>query len=93
VVDLATAMAPKLPHRIVGIRPGEKLHECLTADGESFSTVEYEDRYVVYPDIALWTPKIERVPGGKPVAEGFSYASHTNADWLDSAMLAKMVKA
>jgi len=91
VVDLAAAMAPKLPHRVVGIRPGEKLHESLTADGECFSTVEYDDCYVVYPDIAPWTPKIERAPGGKLVAEGFSYASNTNTEWLDSAMLAKMV--
>jgi UDP-N-acetylglucosamine 4,6-dehydratase len=91
VVDLASAMAPDLPHRIVGIRPGEKLHENLTAEGESPSTIEYDESYVIYPDIAPWTPKIERAPGGKAVAEGFSYASHSNADWLDSAMLAKLV--
>jgi UDP-N-acetylglucosamine 4,6-dehydratase len=93
VVDLATAMAPKLSHRIIGIRPGEKLHESLTADGESASTVEYDNRFVIYPDFAPWTPKVERAPGGRPVVEGFSYASHTNGDWLDSAMLATMVKA
>ena len=91
VADLATAVAPNLPHRVIGIRPGEKLHESLIAEGESLSTLEYQDRYVVYPDFTPWTPALEREPGGKPVPEGFAYSSHTNDDWLDSAKLAKMI--
>lgn len=92
VADLATAVAPDLPHRIVGIRAGEKLHESLVAEGEAPSTVEYEDRYVIYPDFTSWTPGIEREPGGKPVPEDFSYSSHTNGDWLDSKTIARLIE-
>lgn len=70
VTDLATAMAPQLPHTIVGIRPGEKLHEVLMTEEESYLALEAHDRYIINPDISNNT---------KP---GFRYASDTNTKFL-----------
>jgi UDP-N-acetylglucosamine 4,6-dehydratase len=91
VTDLAAAVAPGIPHQIVGIRPGEKLHEVMITEDDARSTVEYPDRYVIQPSFGFW----RREPGpsgpGKPVAESFRYASNTNGEWLDAAALQKMV--
>jgi UDP-N-acetylglucosamine 4,6-dehydratase (inverting) len=83
VTDLAAAMAPGLPVEIIGIRPGEKLHEVLITADESRHTIDAGDVYVVLPEHPWWTDH-PRWVDGKPVADGFSYASDTNDWWLDS---------
>lgn len=83
VVDLASAVAPNLPQRNVGIRPGEKLHEVLITEDDARTTVELPDRYVVRPAFAFWQAGETEAPRGQPVAEGFCYASDTNSEWLD----------
>jgi UDP-N-acetylglucosamine 4,6-dehydratase/5-epimerase len=92
VVDLADAMAPDLPREIIGIRPGEKLHEVLLTDDEARHAVETEDVYVVLPEHPWWTdehPWIE----GKPLDDDFVYASHTNDWWLTGEELRARVAA
>ena len=90
VVDLAKAMAPNLPHRMVGIRPGEKLHEMMITEDDARSTVELGDRYVILPSFAQ-----DRTFGGKErrVPEDFQYASNTNDQWMTPADLLRMLRA
>lgn len=92
VVDLAKAMAPDLPHRVVGIRPGEKLHETMIIEEDARTTVELEDRYVIEPGSFLFEDR-ERyaIHGDNFVAEDFRYASNTNTDWLTVEEIRKLL--
>ncbi len=82
MLDLAKAMAPEAEIEIIGIRPGEKLHESLISEDEARTTVELPDMFVVQPASALWFGHHwENL--GKPLPDGFRYASNTNTDWLD----------
>ena len=91
VVDLATALAPDLPQEVVGVRPGEKLHEVMITEDDAVSTVELSDRYVIEPAISLFDRERQATDGSKPVAEGFRYASNTNEDWLDAEALRELM--
>ncbi len=94
VSDLATAMAPEAKHHVVGIRPGEKLHEMMISADDSRSTYELDDRYVIEPEFVEYTRKsFAKVRGSKKVAEGFSYASDNNPEQLDAAGIQAMMKA
>ena len=93
MVDLAEAMAPGLPHKIIGIRPGEKLHEVLLSEDESRTAVELDDRYVIMPAFQWWTSSMKDIPGARQVADDFRYASDNNEEWLDSDGLNKMLVA
>lgn len=93
VTDLATAMAPKHKQTIVGIRPGEKLHEMMISADDSRSTYELDDRYVIEPEFAEYTRKsFAKVRGIKKVPEGFSYASDNNPERLDADGIKSMMK-
>ena len=91
IIDLARAMAPHLPHKPVGIRPGEKLHEVMITEDDSRQTFELPDRFVIEPAFAFWTHEPYRRLGAKPVADGFRYASDTNGDWLDGTRLMRLI--
>ncbi|WP_372712408.1 UDP-N-acetylglucosamine 4,6-dehydratase (inverting) [Azospirillum argentinense] len=91
ITDLARAMAPHLPHKPVGIRPGEKLHEVMITEDDSRQTFELPDRFVIEPAFAFWTHEPYRRLGAKPVTDGFRYASDTNTDWLDGARLMRLL--
>ena len=75
VTDLARAMAPQLPHDIVGIRPGEKIHETLISSDETRSTLELEDRYFIEPPLTLWHDLNPEKIVGKRVSQSFKYVS------------------
>lgn len=83
IVNLAKTMAPHLPHRVVGIRPGEKLHEVIITEDDSRTTLELPDRYVIEPAFAWWCRDAYLNEGAKAVAEDFHYASDINDEWLD----------
>ncbi len=85
--DLAKAMAPHLPQKIIGIRPGEKLHEVMAPEDDARATVEIDDRYIILPhhEDKLRSTYLER--GAKPVPEGFSYTSDKNPERLDARTL------
>ena len=91
VVDLSTALAPDLPQEVVGVRPGEKLHEVMITEDDAVSTVELSDRYVIEPAISLFDRERQATDGSKPVAEGFRYASNTNEDWLDAETMCELI--
>jgi len=91
VVDLAKAIAPQARVNIIGIRPGEKLHEVLISDDESRHTLELEDMFVVQPAEALWFGYSWKGKG-KPLADGFRYASDNNSQWLDIEGIRKFVE-
>lgn len=86
ITDLAAAMASDLPSRIVGIRPGEKLHEIMCPADNSHLTLEFADHYVICPAITFTIQGDYRTNAlgetGKPVAEGFEYSSGTNPHFL-----------
>lgn len=82
ITDLARCMAPDLPHKIVGIRPGEKLHESLITEDDARNTLEFDDRYVILPfrHVSI-SERFKRI-GGVPVDESFQYVSNANSRWL-----------
>jgi UDP-N-acetylglucosamine 4,6-dehydratase len=80
VVDLARAIAPEVPVKIVGIRPGEKLHESMITVDDARATVEFDDHYVILPSRPYQSTPIPTA--GRPVAEGFEYKSDTNPIFL-----------
>jgi UDP-N-acetylglucosamine 4,6-dehydratase len=90
ITDLARAMAPDLPTRIVGIRPGEKLHEVMCPADDSHLTLEFADHYVLRPTIKFHHANIDYTvnaegESGKPVPVGFEYNSGTNDHFLTVA--------
>lgn len=82
VTDLARVIAPKAKHKIIGIRPGEKLHEQMIGIEDSYSTFEYKDHYKILPQIHDWSVDKKRIKKGKKVKDGFIYSSDSNSNWL-----------
>jgi UDP-N-acetylglucosamine 4,6-dehydratase/5-epimerase len=87
IVDLARAIAPDIPHQVVGIRPGEKIHEIMITGDDARATVELDDRFVICPPIVGWPTKHLAPYHPRPVAEGFEYNSNDNREWIDEAAL------
>lgn len=82
VTDLALAVAPDARQEIVGIRPGEKLHEQMIGTEDALHTYEYADHYKILPAIHSWSTDPNRINGGKKVAEDFTYCSDNNQKWM-----------
>jgi UDP-N-acetylglucosamine 4,6-dehydratase/5-epimerase len=97
VVDLARAMAPNLPHRIIGIRPGEKLHEIMCPADDSHLTLEFADHYVIRPtiqftgDVGFAVNRLGET--GHPVEPGFEYHSGRNSQFLDLEQIKALNRA
>ena len=91
VVDLAKAVAPDAKVNIIGIRPGEKLHEVLISEDEARTVVELDDMYVVQPAEALWFGHAWTQKGSR-IADEFRYASNTNTDWLSVDQIKEIVE-
>lgn len=89
VIDLAKAIVPNAKINIIGIRPGEKLHEMLISEDEARNTVERGNMYVVKPPEPLW--KRDMNYEGNPLPEGFHYSSDNNSEWLDIDGVKKFV--
>ncbi|NCT41657.1 MAG: UDP-N-acetylglucosamine 4,6-dehydratase (inverting) [Alphaproteobacteria bacterium] len=83
ISDLAKVMAPNLPHKIIGIRPGEKLHEIMVTADDGRNTLELEDRYIIEPAFAFWSKNKTHYDGANPTSEDFAYSSNSNDEWLD----------
>jgi FlaA1/EpsC-like NDP-sugar epimerase len=81
IVDIARAVDPKSEPRIVGIRPGEKLHEQMISAEDAPYTFDYGAHYKIMPAINTWGNET-RVKTGQPVAPGFVYRSDTNSEWM-----------
>jgi UDP-N-acetylglucosamine 4,6-dehydratase len=95
VIDVASVIAPNLPHKIVGIRPGEKMHEVMCPRDDSHLTLEFHDHYVIKPSIQFTDnadfSKNNCGEIGQLVEYGFKYSSETNTDWLSSEALMEKI--
>ncbi|MGO4917082.1 UDP-N-acetylglucosamine 4,6-dehydratase (inverting) [Pseudogemmobacter sp. W21_MBD1_M6] len=87
VTDIARVVAPEARQDVVGIRPGEKLHEQMVGFEDAPFTYEYDEHFKILPAINNWATSPKRIKNGRKVAEDFTYASDTNPEWMDDAAL------
>jgi UDP-N-acetylglucosamine 4,6-dehydratase (inverting) len=93
VTDLARVVAPECKQVVVGIRPGEKLHEQMIGTEDSYYTYEYPEHFKILPTINDWGTSPQRIKDGKKVPEGFSYTSDNNSEWMTHEELAVWIQA
>jgi UDP-N-acetylglucosamine 4,6-dehydratase/5-epimerase len=96
ILDIAKAIAPECEHKIIGLRPGEKLHEEMITESDAMNTIEFDDYYVILPSIRVWSKsKFKNQSNeniGKPCLDGFSYNSKTNKHFLSVEELKELIK-
>lgn len=93
LTDLALAVAPDAKHEIVGIRPGEKMHEQMIGAEDALYTYEYSDHFKILPAINKWSSDPVRIKDGKLVPEDFVYASDSNTEWMSVSQLQVWIEA
>ena len=93
VTDIAKAVAPDAQTVLIGIRPGEKLHEQMIGPEDAYYTYEYDDYFKILPAINSWGEDTSRIKAGRKVPEGFSYTSDANADWMAAQTLGEWIAA
>lgn len=93
IQDIAKVVAPGANHEIVGIRPGEKLHEQMIGIEDAPYTYEYEEHFKILPAINMWASDPARIKDGKKVSGDFFYTSDHNQDWMDPQALADWIDA
>ncbi|BDG61732.1 UDP-N-acetylglucosamine 4,6-dehydratase (inverting) [Caldinitratiruptor microaerophilus] len=91
IMDLARAIAPGCDYEFTGIRPGEKLHEVMIPEDDARHAVELDDFYVILPELSFWSSGNWRE--GRPLPEGFVYASNTNSWWLSEDALKQLLSS
>lgn len=91
IIDLAKAIAPNLDTHIIGIRPGEKIHEQMISAEDARHTLEFDEYYIIQPDLSWWKAKKKDI-GGKPVSADFVYNSGTNTEWLTISDMQKLIE-
>ena len=87
VTDLATVIAPVAKQEVVGIRPGEKLHEQMIGVEDALYTYEYPEHFKILPAIHSWDRDKNRIKNGKRVPDGFVYSSDNNTEWMSDDQL------
>jgi UDP-N-acetylglucosamine 4,6-dehydratase len=92
MTDVALASVPTAEHRIIGVRPGEKLHEQMIGPEDAPHTYEYEEHYKVLPAIHNWSKDPVRIKGGELVAPDFTYCSDNNSQWMSVASLQSWIE-
>ena len=93
ITDLTTALAPDVPIKIVGIRPGEKLHELMITEHNAPTTFDHGDRYVIEPEWNFWDKSAQLGSGHPLVEESFEYTSDKNDTWIKIEDLREMLKS
>jgi len=91
VLDIASVVAPKAKYEIIGIRPGEKIHEQMIGIEDSYSTFEYNDHFKILPQIHNWSADKKRIKKGSKVKDGFIYSSDNNSNWMTKKQLKKWI--
>jgi UDP-N-acetylglucosamine 4,6-dehydratase len=93
ITELAEAIGPSCEHRVVGLRPGEKIHEEMITSSDSFSTYDLGKYYVILPQVPVWNRDLFiESTGARPVAPGFSYSSGANEEWLSVEQIRELVR-
>ena len=93
ILDIARAVSPNAKHKIIGIRPGEKLHEQMISIEDAPYTYEYKDYYKILPAIYEWSNDLKRKKKGKKVDNDFNYRSDNNQQWMEIKDLKKWIEA
>ncbi len=93
VTDIARAVAPEATHDIVGIRPGEKLHEQMIGPEDAMHSYEYPEHFKILPAIHNWSEDPARISDGRKVPAGFTYSSDSNPDWMSVEALRTWIAA
>ncbi|HEV8034494.1 UDP-N-acetylglucosamine 4,6-dehydratase (inverting) [Yoonia sp.] len=93
VTDIARVIAPEAHHDVVGIRPGEKLHEQMIGIEDAPFTYEYEEHFKILPAINKWCEDPKRIKDGRKVTDDFSYVSDSNPNWMSDAVLSNWIAA
>ena len=91
IVEIAKVINPKAKYKIIGIRPGEKLHEQMIGSEDSAYTYSYSDYYKILPQINNWAKDTKRIKKGKKVSKDFIYSSDTNSEWMKKNELNKWI--
>jgi UDP-N-acetylglucosamine 4,6-dehydratase (inverting) len=92
ITDVARAIAPGRPTRVVGIRPGEKLHEEMVTETDAYNTIEFENYFVILPSMRLWNEDAYMQQfNGRRCPPGFKYNSGTNTQWLSVEQLRELI--
>ena len=92
VIDLIKTVKPGFEIEVVGIRPGEKIHELMIGEEDAQFTYEYEDYFKILPAINNWSSDKKRIKTGRPVEKNFSYSSENNLKWLSSKELLQAIR-
>ena len=92
IIDIAKACAPMASHEVVGIRPGEKLHEQMIGFEDALYTYEYAEHFKILPSIHEWSEDPKRIKDGKKVAPNFNYSSDQNRHWMTTSDLQKWIE-
>ena len=97
ITDLAATLAPNLPTKIIGIRPGEKLHEIMISADDALHSLEFSDHYVIMPSIKFYDKQANFAINklgekGYSVSSEFEYRSDNNTQWLDGKSLKEMIE-
>lgn len=92
VTDLARVIAPEAKQEVVGIRPGEKLHEQMIGAEDALYTYEYPEHFKILPTINGWSTCLKRIKDGKKVQEGFVYTSDSNSEWMSDSDLQSWIE-
>lgn len=92
VVDIAKVIAPNARHRIIGIRPGEKIHEMMIGEEDARTTFEFDTYYKILPAIHDWNCCLKRIGAGKKCSDGFVYSSGNNSEWMTAGELKEWIE-
>ena len=92
VVDIAKVIGPEVRQKIIGIRPGEKLHEQMIGLEDAQYTYEYSNYYKILPAINDWNKDKKRINGGKKVSKDFQYTSDKNIEWMTNKFLSEWIE-
>jgi FlaA1/EpsC-like NDP-sugar epimerase len=93
ITDIALAVAPEKTHKIIGIRPGEKLHEQMIGFEDAPHTYEYSEYFKILPAIHEWAIDPNRIKNGKKVNDNFIYSSDNNPQWMSIEKLQSWVRS
>jgi FlaA1/EpsC-like NDP-sugar epimerase len=92
IMDVAKAIGPECEYKVVGVRPGEKIHEEMITSADSFTTYDLGRMYTILPQLPIWNLNEYLVEkGAEKVPEGFRYSSDQNSEWLDVEALRSLI--